>query len=591
MHRRGTFPLIPPLIPPESVERNATISRHDSVNSAQDLEITRLQRKIRELRATEARLSWGHDQVSQELKECKSNLAKEKQEARTFAGKLSKESRNSNALIKEMAVLREDTECRVRDVETKLDHERKKRAKNQQDANKTTAELNSQLDAKQSVIKKLEARVPDKKRHLHTTQAEMGSIRANVYHQSNSLTRKPNTGEPSPIQSNIVSELHDTIKHLNKENARLQNTYHDDGCGEYRNIIAQQLRDARGLQAAAEAETEGLRHLAKANADLMDENAIQVTIFKALIQETDRYGVGTAEELLVERQFVSSLTKEMDAAIALKQPLGFSAITHLCTAPIAPEDNKTEVAVYMNHLRAAELEVEVLHSESNDVSSKLYALEHQPLPALELSTVFCLVSEPKVASSSKSSLKFSGLQTVSTTPRMPASAGTPLTDPSLLAGLEDLGKSIMSLSTVPPLKVVVKPSTKLQVTPLLPNVALTINIQPTDKRNYSLLQRVQSAVSATSSLDIHGPKEAVKQFVASMHDVEMEHAEKSQLAIQLEKAAKQHCADIEALEAQIVGKRKCLDPEHRMMADELEAKNVQFAMQEQLLADWGKRSG
>jgi hypothetical protein len=59
----------------------------------------------------------------------------------------------------------------------------------------------------------------------------------------------------------------------------------------------------------------------------------------------------------------------------------------------------------------------------------------------------------------------------------------------------------------------------------------------------------------------------------------------------LEKVSKQYRADIDVLEAQIQDKRKCLDPEHRILADELEAKNVQFAMQEQLLADWGRRTG
>jgi hypothetical protein len=75
-----------------------------------------------------------------------------------------------------------------------------------------------------------------------------------------------------------------------------------------------------------------------------------------------------------------------------------------------------------------------------------------------------------------------------------------------------------------------------------------------------------------------------------MHDVEADHAEKSKLVVQLEMVSKQYLADIDVLEAQIRDKRKCLDPEHRIMADELEAKNVQFAMQEQLLADWGRRT-
>ena len=595
MSRQVSSPPVSPSTLIDSEQNIATISRHDSINSAQDLEVAELRRQIEKLQATETSLIWQCDEASRELKTCKSDLAKEKQEARTFAGKLSKESRNLGALNDDMVTLRKDTERQICDIESKLDQERKKRARIQQDTDRTITELRSELDAKQSVIKNLQACIPDKKRHLHVEQAKIGATRATAYCPTSSLACMPSTHDANPYQPSPVSHFQDTIKYLQKENARLRNMHHEDGCEEHRNFIFHQLEDAKGLQAAAEAETEGLRHLAKANADLIEENVNNVESIKALIQQTDSYGAkveqlqGNAKEPLAKEHFTSGMIKDADANHYLNQLLGFSAITYLDTVPVAPEDNEVEIAEYIHRLRAAELEIEVLSSDRN-VPPEPCTPVYPASAALGLSTVFCLASEPEAASLIRSSLKFSDLQTVSTTPRTPVPTTNPLNNPALLAGLEDLGKSIMSLSTVPSLNGMVQSSTELQVTPL-PNVALTINIQPTDKRNYSLLQRVQSAISATSSLDIHGPKESVKQLVASMHDVEADHAEKSKLVIQLEMVSKQYLADIDVLEAQIRDKRKCLDPEHRIMADELEAKNVQFAMQEQLLADWGRRTG
>jgi len=363
----------------------------------------------------------------------------------------------------------------------------------------------------------------------------------------------------------LVPKLSNTIACLQKEHACPRSVHYGEGCEQYRNSILQQLEDAKDLQAAAKAETEGLRHLAKAHAGLTNERGIDVERIKELIQERDYYRT-EADELL-----------EIKAANPASQTLGFSDVASLFISPITPQDNNAEIAEYEHQLHAAEVKIEALISENYELSSHYAKFEAQ---------VPCPASEPGLTLTDKSPLAFSDLRTVSISSRTPDSASTPSTNPTLLTELEDLGKSIMSLSTVPPSKGVIKPSTELQATSLLSNIALTINIQPTDKRKYSLMQRVQSVISATSSLDIHGPKEVVKQFVASMHDVETDHAEKSKLAIQLDKTAKQYRADIENLEALLQDKRKCLDPTHRMLADELEAKNMQFAMQEQLLASW-----
>lgn len=587
---QNSSPPTSPLIPTNSNEDLATPSRHANIDSVQSLEIAELEKRVKELQANEASLKWGRDQLFQELKICKSDLAKEKQEARRFAGKLSKECRNVKALGEELVTLREGAERKAREIEIKLDREKKKRIKEQKDTQKAVADLQSQLNVKQSKTKELEGQSQVKK--LDATQAEIDATRDTVHRpQSSSLTCELYTDKPSPVRSSLLPQLYDTIKYLQKENVRFQNMYHEDGCEEYRSRIFQQMGDAKDLQAAAEAETEGLRHLAKANADLIDGHVIDVKCIKELIQEKDHYRIKAKEheqttgELRIEQHLASGVAEESGAASLSPQPLGFSPLAYIYTAPIAPEVNKAETSEYMQRLRTAELEVESLTSQKDSIlfeHAQMKTREQPSKSSLRFSAIVCLESEPELASSSKTSLTFSDLQAISTIPRTPIHAITPLTNPDLLSHLEDLGQFIMSLSTAPP--------TKLQPTPLLPHVALVINIQPTEKRNYSLLQRVQSAISATSSLDIHGPKEVVKQFVASMHDVETDHAEKSKLVCQLDKAAKQHRADIEALETQLRDKTKCSNPTHRILAEELEAKNVQFAMQERLLADWGKRN-
>jgi hypothetical protein len=123
-----------------------------------------------------------------------------------------------------------------------------------------------------------------------------------------------------------------------------------------------------------------------------------------------------------------------------------------------------------------------------------------------------------------------------------------------------------------------------------PNVALTINIQPTAKRSWSLLKHVQGTISDSSSLDIHGPKPLVQEFVSGMQEVEDEHAESVAVAKQLEKDVAKMMGAINDLQQQIKSRHKCLDATHRNLRDELEAKDLQYHMQSQLLAGWQKRT-
>jgi hypothetical protein len=547
MSRQESFPPTSPLIPTDPNEKLATAPRHDSVHSAQDVEVHELRTKVAELQNSEAAAKHMCDQMCLELQMYKIDGRKKKDEIFGLVSESSKQSRSSKALENQMAKLREDTEKKVRQIELKLDREKKKnRTNGEQDATKAIAQLQTEVAAKNTEIEMLEARLSEIKLPPDST-CEVETSLANT----------------QPAYS-----------------------HHGSSCEEYEKLVFQMLRDAQQLQLAIEVEAEGLRHLAEANADLTDSHDMDLESIRELTTKEERYYAQikhleeTIGNLRTEQRLNAGVFHDIELTDPVGQPLGFSPMVHLCTTPVAPGDNKTEIAGYMHLLRAAELDIESLVSEKLCLAVKFAELEVQ----LASSKVTLEAQEQD-----KRSLAFSKLQAVSVIPRAPPTASTPVANSALLAELEDLGKSINNLSD-PPLKTAT-PHDKTRTQPDPLNVALTINIKPSSKRNYSFLQRIKSVISSTSKLDIHGPKEMIKQFVASMEDVEKDHAEKTQRVIELDKVAMQLSAKAEALEEQLRDRVKCLDPTHRTLADELAAKDEQFAMQEQLLTDFRRSTG
>jgi hypothetical protein len=548
MSRQESFPPTSPLIPTDPNEKIAMAPRHDSVHYAQDVEVDELRMKVAELQNSEAAATHMRDQMCLELQMYKTDVRKKKDEIFDLVSESSKQSRSSKALENQMAKLREDTEKKVREIELELDREKKKkRTKGEQDAAKAIAQLQTEVATKDSKIEELEARLSEIKLPPDSTCEEVETSLANT--------------QPAY-------------------------PHHGSSCEEYEKLVFQMLRDAQQLQLAIEAEAEGLRHLAEANADLIDSHDMDLESIRELTRKEERYYAQikhleeTIGNLRTEQRLNAGVFHDIELADPVAQPLGFSPMAHLCTTPVAPGDNKTEISGYMHRLRAAELDIESLVSEKLCLAVKFAELEVQ----LASSKVTLEAQEQD-----KRSLAFSELQAVSITPRAPPTASTPVANPALLAELEDLGKSINNLSD-PPLKTAT-PHDKTRAQPDLLNVALTINIKPSSKRNYSFLQRIKSVISSTSKLDIHGPKEMIKQFVASMEDVEKDHAEKTQRVFELDKVTQQLSAKAEALEEQLRDRVKCLDPTHRTLADELAAKNEQFAMQEQLLTDFRRSTG
>lgn len=535
-----------PFIPDDPDEEIAMASRHDSMHSEQGLEIVELRARVAELESSEALATNMCNEISQELQFYKSEIAKKKDEIYDLTSASGNQSRDIKALEIKIAKLREDSEQKVREMKKELSRAKstKERTQEDQDATNVIAQLQTELGAKDIRIDQLEARLSNLK----------------------------------PLPGNTYRGVQITLA-----NRRPTDMHHEHGCEEYQKLIYQQLEDAQELRAAAEAEAEGLRHLAKANADLTDGQATDLECIQELRNKNERYHIEAKHlkevigSLRAEQHFASGEFHDIDLDDLATQTLSFSPLTNSCTNPVAPQEDKADISVDAHQLRALELEIERLASQNHSLSLECAELESKL--ASVISTLKALGQEQRTKS--KFTLTLSDLQNVSTSPRTPIAASRSVMNSVMLAELEDLGHSINNLSD-PTFKTSIS-TANMPATSHLPNVALTINIKPSSKRSYSLFQRVKSAISSTSKVDIKGPKEIANQFVALMEDVNKDHAEKTKRVIELHNVTQQPHTNVEALETQLRNKGKCSDPTHRTLADELAAKNEQFAMQEQLL--------
>jgi chromosome segregation ATPase len=311
-------------------------------------------------------------------------------------------------------------------------------------------------------------------------------------------------------------------------------------------------------------------------------------------------------------KMLKDANNKLQAAVSPKQTLVFSAVSEtLSTSPVAAHDHKANLAAATQALRIAELDMETLEGEkciiqcegaklvlantslrsklailqvtNTELQSKLatVAAAQQQARKLDFSIVQTASSSP--IEPVKLPLTFSTVQTQSTTPisvppgLLPSGAASKLS-PELFAQLNSIGQSIMSLSSPSP------PTIKHR-----PNVAVTVNNQP-PSRSWSLLKHGQGAISGSSSLDIHGPKPLVQEFVSGMHKLETERAESVAVAKQLQKVVAELMGEIEELKRQMKRMPRCTMAAHRNLRDELEAKELQYKIQSQLLADWQKRS-
>ncbi|EDU45636.1 Myosin-tail-1 multi-domain protein [Pyrenophora tritici-repentis] len=489
------------------------ISKQERRISKQASEITYLENELADL--------------GKEVKHWQSEHGKAKDEAHRHAGELSKLRRECKAQDDTVQRVRDQASKEVCAMQDKFRLEAKQREKRDKNTDLQIATLQQALATKEDEIRQLKESYADIKHHLDKERNEREQERSNTCHTpaAYSLPRQLTgkfAAEPyqsqlhrlKPAQSSMADS--DRIAKLEKEISRMENVHgsqsenmHDSqSCEEYESTLFEQLAGALDAQKAAEAETDGLRHLAKMNKLLMKRREVDS---ERIVQLLSGQGEMVARAIRMEMSQLrfSGISGVATEPVAAQQPaLQFSDMQVSATEPVAPR---------------------------SDV-----------LPTVVHHDVLCQ----------------SDMQAVSTAPDV--SADTPASDKS----------SATSSPT----------DQSIQEPDALPNVAVTINITPSEKRNWTLLQYVQHAISTNSSININGPLHLVQQFVNEMEKTEKDHVDQASLAKRWEKVAGEYRAEVDAMKESIK-QGKCGVSEHRDLASklrarehELEAKESQFQM-------------
>jgi hypothetical protein len=116
-----------------------------------------------------------------------------------------------------------------------------------------------------------------------------------------------------------------------------------------------------------------------------------------------------------------------------------------------------------------------------------------------------------------------------------------------------------------------------------------INIHTNEQKNWTLVKRIQSAISKTSKLDIMGPEDLVANLQAEMQRLEMDHSEQTAAAAHWQKVALAGLAEVDALRSEYQDRPLCVVAKHRALSDDLEAKTLQLQLQTMLVMHWQKK--
>lgn len=120
-----------------------------------------------------------------------------------------------------------------------------------------------------------------------------------------------------------------------------------------------------------------------------------------------------------------------------------------------------------------------------------------------------------------------------------------------------------------------------------PTATIIINVEPSNS-NWTLLKRVQSAISKSSKFDISVPHDLVAEFIAEMKRLEDDHSEQIIAAAHWQKVAHKGLEEVDTLRTELRNYPTCIVKGHRSLADELQAKEVQLQMMAQFVAQYQK---
>jgi hypothetical protein len=483
-------------------------------------------------------------------------LKDEKEELRRTSARkaadLASKLERANKLLKDQeevnhkAQLSEALNKEVLDLEAKLDRANKLRKTQEEGHQDAIADYDGELAAKNLEIYNMGRQITQAKQQVEDLQSEIEKSRDTTCASPTHLTTIAHATE-TPLQ------FVQYIKDLEEKNRQLSKG-HERGCDDHAKQLVREVEDIKDLQRAAEAEVEGLQYLDKANLELKSQLASVHKILVGIVADNTQKDKMQSElfrrvaDLSIKLGEKNDQISKLDAENKIpKQPFDLTLSTVTCQVQTS--------------------RVSATKRKSN---------------GLDLSEVICQTEvAPVSASKPASPLAMSTIECQSTSPRTPPPSTDPKFGPDFLDALTDLGAGIKNLPTIQ--------TPKSNPTAPRPNVAVKINIKPSERKNWSLLTHIGLAISKTSTIDIDANDEKVlKEFVDSMERVSAEHEERGRTAKQWEKEAQLHRKKVEKLEKENATRLKCVDKGHRNLVEELKAKEVQFQMTQMLLAEMGK---
>jgi hypothetical protein len=413
----------------------------------------------------------------------------------------------------------------------------------------SSAKAKRELQSTKDVNSALETKLIAQSREATKLIEELFIARTRL---QDSSTSYQSAGQPRVDQS-IEAELQATRKMLelaNEDIVKLSNMHKDMDCEAFHAFSRRQIDAAMNEAEAADAEIEAFKHLGEANQLIQEQNvAIQAQLAESM-QETR-----TAEAKVAELERMTALQGKMIQKSEVK-------IVRLERELRAGKPDNCNANL-------GKLDSPEANKPSPDDPTRATVTPSHVLSGLQ-------GAEARQEASKKPTLSLSITQAISTEPHMPVASD----EPSEMIPSSDVPPS-PALSLIQP----------CSTTPQCPpqdnrlDAAITINIEPTDRKNWSLLKRLQCAITSTCPLDIFGPHDLVLELVASMQACEDDHAAQTAAAAHWQKVALAALNEVDASNA----RPDCMVPSHRGLKEELEAKDLQLQLQAGVVAQWQRK--
>lgn len=344
---------------------------------------------------------------------------------------------------------------------------------------------------------------------------------------------------------------------------RFADSHENQKCGEYANVIRDQLQDAIIEKKAAILEKEGLMHLARENEMLKTQKYEHTELLLRAIREAKMNTKDLPKDIQESSQKAEKIEQENespdlnDLIVSLSthlQALSFSSIQAMSAEPSPP--------------RAEPLGF----SHIQEGSTTPFESEHQvitPLLRKRLNSLGAAITTLPSDSTSISS--------ASTTTGCGASDSASI-------------KTIRSNASIA--------STRTSSSSSLDDPTVRITIDPHDRRSFSLLSHINAALPGRAKLSIHGPPELTSSLLTSMHATQERHKTFSKdlkstnaalTALQSKHDAMVDKAEKLKGELEKEKAKVCREPMHKHLKEQLEGKELQFVMQEGVIAEWKRK--